>query len=211
MSGLSDRAKKLIPKARIVSFSGWDDLSSEAIARLQTADDHSQYLTDEDLAVVTDATPSPDSDPNAAEVDRLAVVKQLRDQAADIVDEARADVLETYPGILEPGGGLHPSTRADACWRDFWQFLRCITYGIAGGHVQYTSASGLTAMEQLYEELQVPLPAMVTGLKGVKSASLRRVNDETQQAIAPYFDHLITQLSAFLKDAPKTPTNSPIT
>ena len=211
MSGLSDRAKELIPKARIVSFEGWDDLSSDAIARLQAADKASQYLTDEDLAVVTEAIPSFDSASHAASLDRLAVAKQLRDQAADIVDEARADVLDSYPGILEPGGGLYPPMRADACWRDFWQFLRCITYGIAGAHVQYTNAAGLSAMEQLYEELKVPLPAMVTGLKGIKSAGLSRFEDETQRAISPYFDHLITQLSTFLKDPQKTSTNSPTT
>lgn len=195
MSGLSDRAKELIPQARIVSFAGWDDVAPGAIARLQTADDNSQYLSDEDLAVVSKSV----SNSTDANVDTIEVVKQLRDQAADIVDEARADVLKAFPGILDPGGGLYPPMRADACWRDFWQFLRCITYGIAGAQVQYTSSAGLAAMELLYEELQVPLPAMVKGLGGIKAASLKRFDAEVGRVIAPYFDHLTAQLSTFIK------------
>ncbi|MEO0770399.1 MAG: hypothetical protein AAFY72_13390, partial [Cyanobacteria bacterium J06649_4] len=128
-----------------------------------------------------------------------AVVTTLREQAADIVDEARAVVLTSFPNILEPGGGLYPSMRAEACWRDFWQFLRCISYGIAGQQHHYTSTAGLEAMEQLYEELQVPLPAMVAGLIGIKRASLKRFPFETYPALSPYFDHLIARLSTFVK------------
>ncbi|MEO1446772.1 MAG: phycobilisome protein, partial [Cyanobacteria bacterium J06635_11] len=127
------------------------------------------------------------------------VVATLRDQAPDIVDEARAVVLTTFPKILEPGGGLYPPMRAEACWRDFWQFLRCITYGIAAQQHHYTSTDGLEFMEQLYEELQVPLPAMVTGLIGVKRASLQRFPVETYPVLSPYFDHLIARLSTFVK------------
>ena len=185
MKMLSDHAKQLIPKAQIVSFDSWDDVDESAIARFQTANEEKRYLTDEDLSAV-----------RAKHID---VVKQLRNQAADIVDEARAEVLQAFPDILQPGGGLYPAPRAEACWRDFWQFLRCITYGIAGEHTEYTSAEGLSAMEQLYEELSVPLPAMVTGLKGIKKASLVRVSEREREQFAPYFDHLIDRMARFLK------------
>lgn len=193
MNELSDRAKQLILKARIMSFDGWAELTPEAIRRLQAADDESRYLTDEDLTIISSAI----STGNSTGLDTVTVVKQLRDQAADIVDEARGGVLTAFPGILETGGGLYPPMRAAACWRDFWQFLRCITYGIAGQHDDYTSPNGLVAMEQLYEELQVPLPAMIKGLQGIKQASLNRLPRETQASLAPYFDHLIDRLSRF--------------
>ncbi|MEL6813618.1 MAG: phycobilisome protein [Cyanobacteria bacterium J06598_3] len=196
MTGLSDRAKQLIPKARIVSFESWKDLPSDAIAIFQRADDERTYLSDEDLASLS--AQGAIAKLPAANGSATTVVKLLRDQAPDIIDEARGDVLKSFPGILEPGGGLCPPVRADACWRDFWQFLRCITYGIAGGHDHYTSAEGLQAMEQLYEELKVPLPAMVQGIKGLKAASLSRFEADVQSAIAPQFDHLIHQLSTFL-------------
>jgi allophycocyanin-B len=192
MNGLSERAQQLIPQARIVSFAGWHDVDAGAIALLQAADDSKQYLTDADLAAFADIEPS--IKPNTVQV-----IQQLRDQAADIVDEARGEVLQAFPGILEPGGGLYPALRAEACWRDFWHFLRCITYGIAGEQTQYTSPEGLAAMEQLYQELQVPLPAMVEGLKGIKKASLSRFPAKTHTALAPYFDHLTEQLASFVK------------
>ncbi|MGB7085805.1 MAG: phycobilisome protein [Phormidesmis sp.] len=196
---LSERAQQLIPKARIVSFSNWSGISAEAIARLQSADDESRYLTDDDLAVIAPSLTAFDSALQAAEVDTTRIVRQLREQATEIVDEARATVLQAFPDILEPGGGLHPPMRAEACWRDFWQFLRCITYGIAGQQTSYTNPDGLAAMEELYKELRVPLPAMLKGLKGIKKASLSRFSNEAQPALVPYFDHLINQLSAFVQ------------
>ncbi len=33
-------------------------------------------------------------------------------------------VLGRFPGITEPGGGLYPAARSDACWRDFCAFLQ---------------------------------------------------------------------------------------
>ena len=50
---LSDRAKELIPKARIVSFDQWEAYLSAAIAqRFQDADDASRYLSDEDFVAL---------------------------------------------------------------------------------------------------------------------------------------------------------------
>ena len=203
MNGLSDRAKQLIPKARIVSFDTWSDVPPDIIASFQIADDEKRYLTDEELARAKQIKPLASATEavtlSSVGLSASEVVKTLRDQAADIVDEARAVVLTTFPNILEPGGGLYPPVRAEACWRDFWQFLRCITYGIAAQQHHYTGTAGLEAMEQLYAELQVPLPAMVSGLIGVKRASLKRFPVETYPALSPYFDHLIARLSTFIQ------------
>ena len=188
---LSDRVKELIVKARIVSFDTWSHTHTpNIIQRFQTADDERQYLTDEDLAAIAQSTPD--------SADVLDVVKMLRDRAPDIVDEAREAVLKQFPTILEPGGGLYPPMRAEACWRDFWQFLRCITYGIAGQHTDYTSSQGLHYMSLLYQELQVQLDAMVVGLENIKYAALKRLVHQThQESLEPYFDHLIEQLRQF--------------
>jgi Phycobilisome protein len=173
----------LITKARIVSFATWTDTHSPKLLQLlQTADDERRYLTDQDLQEIK---PQHDS---------LAITL-WRDQVTEIVDEARAEVLRQFPGITQPGGGLYPPERATACWRDFWQFLRCVTYGVAGGRVDYTSEIGLDYMNQLYRELQVPLPAMVVGLQALKAASLRRL--EGNDSLGLYFDRLITDLQKF--------------
>jgi hypothetical protein len=186
---LSDRAKQLIPKARIVSFATWDDLHSpETIAWFQAADDAGRYLTDIDLAGLTDSP-------------AVQGVRLLRNRADEIVTEARSQVLEQFPQITEPGGELYPPLRAQACWRDFWHFLRCITYGIAGGSTDYTSDEGLQYMELLYQELKVPLPAMVVGLEALKEASLQRLGSDRSMEFAPYFDRMISELKRFRNEA----------
>ncbi|MEH2424434.1 MAG: phycobilisome protein [Nostoc sp.] len=190
MTQLSETVKELIAKARIVSFAEWEQSHPKAaIAIFQAADNDIRYLSDEDLLQIITLSPE-----NCA---LIPVAVLLRDRAAEIVDEAREEVLTTYPEIMQPGGGLYPPERAQACWRDFWHFLRCITYGIAGNHTEYTSSTGLHYMNLLYQELQVPIEAMVLGLRSIKVASLNQCQANQQETLAPYFDHLITQLATF--------------
>lgn len=187
---LSEKVRELIKKARIVSFTTWENTHPpEAIQLFQAADDEGRYLTNEDLQLIQQLVPT--------HTVLIPVSQELRDRVQEIVDEARSQVLTQFPNITQPGGGLYPSIRAEACWRDFWHFLRCITYGIAGQHADYTSADGLHYMQLLYQELQVPLDAMVVGLEGIKTASLKRVKPEQQEIVAPYFDRLIEQLKQF--------------
>ncbi|EKV01050.1 Phycobilisome protein [Leptolyngbya sp. PCC 7375] len=185
-SSLSPRVKELIFKARIVSFNGWqDEFGEDAIAQLQTADNERVYLDD----ALLDTMPAG------------PIARHLRDHASAIVDAARAQVLEKFPGITGAGGRLYPAIRAEACWRDFWHFLRCITYGIAAQRPDYTNRMGLSYMEQLYQELQVPLDAMVYGLQSLKTASKDQLATlgitASDRQIDPYFNHLIQALSQF--------------
>jgi Phycobilisome protein len=195
---LSAEIIALIQKARIVSFATWLDSHPAAVIQIfQKADDDRLYLTDAELQQIAALVP-----------DRsqfIAVVALLRDSVVDIVNEARAGVLAAFPNIMEPGGGLHPIERADACWRDFWHFLRCITYGIAGQHTDYMSTEGLQYMNLLYEELHVPLDAMVVGLEGIKTASLKRLIPDQQELLAAYFDQLIDRLKQFQTSIDQSP------
>ncbi len=187
---LSERAKQLIPQARIVSFATWKNLySEEVIAIFQDADNQSRYLTDEDLERIKNLHPHLFS--------MLEKARLLRDQAPNIVADARKKVLADFPDITEPGNDLYPPERAEACWRDFWQFLRCITYGIAGNNPQFTSQEGLKNMELLYQELRVPVSAMLCGLEQLKKVSLQHFNSEDQDLLSLSFDHLISGLKTF--------------
>ncbi len=189
-SQLSERAKQLIPKARIVSFARWKDLYGDEILQIfQQADDEGRYLNDEDLAQIQALSPH-----QTLGIERARL---LREQADSLVDKAREKVLATIPQITQPGGGLYPPARAEACWRDFWHFLRCITYGIAGHNPEFTSPEGLANMQLLYQELQVPLDAMICGLEQLKVYSLEQFSPEEQQELTPYFDNLIHQLKSF--------------
>ena len=186
---LSDKVKELISKSRIVSFENWQDYPSEVVAIFQQADDAGKYLTDEEIAKIQSIVPKLS---NGLEQGKL-----LRDKVVEIVSNARSVVLDANPGITEPGGGLYPPMRAEACWRDFWHFLRCISYGISGQNVNYTSDRGLEYMEQLYQELEVPLDAMVLGLEQLKVFSLREFEPEQQDDLEPYFDRLIESMQRF--------------
>jgi hypothetical protein len=186
---LSDRAKELIPKARIVNLEAFSGLGDGAGA-IQQADDEGRYLTDADLSLLKGFAPI--GEPPI----ELMVARFLRDHAAEIVTEARQAVLGEFPGITDPGGDLYPALRAEACWRDFWHFLRCVTYGIASQIPSFTQADGLHYMNLLYQELKVPLAAMTAGLGHLKTASLKRMPDQADR-IGPYFDHLIEKLAQF--------------
>ena len=187
---LTDRIKELIARSRIVSFASWESSHPAATLEIfQAAEDARVYLTDEDYAQIAALSPQTSS--------LIPISQLLRDRVAEIVDEARSEVYTRFPHITEPGGGLYPPERAEACWRDFWHYLRPISYGIAGSQSQYTSVEGLHNMQILYQELQVPIDAMAVGLEGIKAASLRRIEPSQHAIIIPYFDHLITQLKSF--------------
>ena len=187
---LRDKVKELIKKSRIVSFASWQERYSSAVIQIfQQADDEGRYLTDEDIEKINAIAPSL--------AESLKQGRLLRDNVTEIVSQARQVVLATYPQITEPGGNLYPPMRAEACWRDFWHFLRCITYGIAGQSLDYTSKSGLGYMEQLYQELKVPLDAMVLGLEQLKVYGLEEFEESQRANLAPYFDRLIESMKGF--------------
>lgn len=188
---LSPKVKELIAKSRIVSFQTWQpDYPAPLIQIFQNADDDSRYLTDQDLENILAVAPNLETS--------VAIAKTLRDDAANIVEKSRADVLQIFPNITETGGELYPAARAEACWRDFWHFLRCISYGVAGDRPNFTSDEGLHHMEQLYQELQVPLPAMICGIQSLKIHSMSHIPPKLvgKQAIA-CFEHLHQQLQQF--------------
>jgi allophycocyanin-B len=187
---LTERAKELIQKSRIVSFQDWEKIyNPEIVAILQQADDEGRYLTDEDNQKISHVAPHLAKSLMQAQI--------LRDRATEIVNHARAEVLAAFPQITEPGGELYPPMRAEACWRDFWHFLRCITYGIAGKSLDYTSQEGLGYMKELYQELKVPLDAMVLGLKNLKFYSLQQFSELEAENLTPYFNRLIDRMEQF--------------
>ncbi|HEY9767283.1 MAG TPA: phycobilisome protein [Coleofasciculaceae cyanobacterium] len=185
---LSDKVQELIKKSRIVSLD-WQNYPTEVIDIFQQADNEGRYLTDKDIAKIEAIVSSLSTG--------LAQGKLLRDNVVEIVSQARGVVLNACPGITEPGGGLYPTMRAEACWRDFWHFMRCISYGISGQRVDYTSDRGLEYMEQLYQELQVPLDAMILGLEQLKVFSLKHFEPAQQNEIEPYFERLIESMRQF--------------
>lgn len=186
---LSNKVKELIKKSRIVSFDSWQNYPAQVVEIFQQADNEGRYLTDEDIEKIKAIMPELSNSLNQGRI--------LRDNVSDIVSQARGMVLSNNPLLIEPGGGLYPPVRAEACWRDFWHFLRCITYGISGQSVNYTSDRGLHYMEELYQELKVPLDAMVLGLEQLKYFSLQEIDSSERCKLEIYFDRLIKSMKQF--------------
>ncbi|MDJ1176659.1 hypothetical protein [Roseofilum capinflatum] len=187
---LSPSVQELIRKAQIVSFQSWvGSVQPEVIQVFEQANQERQYLTDEQFDRLAGL--------GEEKGEWFAIARGLRDRSSEIVDRARSQVLEQFPQITQPGGALYPEKRAENCWRDFWHFLRCIHYGVAGKSPQYTSAEGLHYMDLLYQELEVPLEAMVVGLEAMKQISIEMCGGNKKTELLPYFDHLIDRLKVF--------------
>ncbi len=188
-ASLSARALVLIPKARILGLPGDPRLSSTQRHIFANADELRRQL-------------------HPGELDHLRgnlhsaanLVGALQPHAEVLVAQARSQLLEEHPELIQPGGGLYPPFRAAACWRDLWQFLRCVLYGAASGIVDFTAPRGVQALELLYRELQVPLDAMVRGLELLKHNTMTVCSKQQQppaDTLMACFDHLIVNLQGF--------------
>lgn len=181
----------LIAQARnIMNLTAWETTHSpEAIAIVQKAEEEARFLTDAQLHQLRESAPQ--------YADGLPVVARLRDQASAIVAQAKQELLSRHPELIQPGGELYEGDRTEKCGRDLWNFLRTISYGIAGQQLPYTDPVRMQAMRQLYAQVQVPLDAMIFAVQAMKTASLQRLESDQQTAISPYFDHLISELDRF--------------
>ena len=187
-ASLSAQALALIPKARILGLPGDPRLSAPQRTLFAEADEQRRQLRSDELRHLSD-------NPRSA----ARLVDILQPEAEALVARARGQLLEEKPELIQPGGGLYPPFRAAACWRDLWQFLRCVLYGAASGIVDFTSPRGVQAMELLYQELHVPLGAMVRGLELLKqhTMALCPIHQPMGDTVAACFDHLIASLQGF--------------
>ena len=120
----------------------------------------------------------------------------LGERADQLVNQARAHLLETQPQLVQPGGALFPIERAEACWRDCWNFFRVITYAVACNHSTFTNPGGMDALRELYRRMNVPTVGMNIALEQLKELALEGVSQTLeQQLIRDCFQHLRAQLN----------------
>lgn len=187
-ASLSARALALIPQARILGLPGDPRLNAAQRNIFAKADELRRQLHPDELDQLS-------GNPHSA----ARLVGALQPQAEKLVARARSQLLQEQPELIQPGGGLYPPFRADACWRDLWQFLRCVLYGSASGIVDFTAPRGMEALALLYQELHVPMGAMVRGMELLKQNAMmicpeQQPHDNTAVAC---FDHLIGSLQDF--------------
>lgn len=198
MSGLSEKTLNLMGRLKSRPFFAVGAVGGSVV---EAAFQENRYLTDEELDRVVKETAGDGTSCGPSE--RKAIASVIREQHQAIIQSARSRVYDKFPGIDQPGGGLYPAVRAEACWRDFDKFLQCVSYGTAAGVSSFTDASGAAIMGELYQEMKVPLDAMREGARGLREATqsaAQGAGPEAQAGVRAAEDalaHLITVLDAY--------------
>ncbi len=177
--------KTLVQTAQVQGLSINQDLPQATCSILERADQAQRQLTSEELATICQASGIDASLPGS-----------LIQRSDQLVNQARGHLLETQPHLVQPGGALHPQDRAEACWRDCWNFLRVVIYAVACNQSCFTNASGMAALRELYRRMNVPIEGMNIALVQLKKLALEGVSrSNDRQLISDCFQHLRDQLN----------------
>ena len=177
--------KTLVQTAQVQGLSINQDLPQATRSILERADQAQRQLTTDEMATVCQASGVDASLPSS-----------LIQRSDQLVNQARGHLLATQPHLVQPGGALHPQDRAEACWRDCWNFFRVITYAVACNQSCFTNPSGMAALRELYRRMNVPIEGMNIALDQLKVLALGGVSrSNDRQLIDACFQHLRDQLN----------------
>ena len=141
---------QLAKAAKVCGISNRNNLPEEAGVMIAKADTSKRFLSAEELKTICNCC-------NTSE----DAIELLIAESKQVIDKARRQLLAQQPQLTLAGGELYPEPRAEACWRDCQQFLRVIIYGVACDCTEITDMAGMSALRQLYKEMEVPIPAMM--------------------------------------------------
>ena len=177
--------KTLVQTAQVQGLSINQELPQATRSILERADQAQRQLTSDELSTICQVSGIDGS-----------LADNLIQRSNHLVNQARAHLLETQPHLVQPGGALHPEDRAEACWRDCWNFLRVITYAVACNQSCFTNPSGMAALRELYRRMNVPIEGMNIALGQLKEKTLERVSrSNDRQLIRDCFQHLQAELN----------------
>ena len=177
--------KTLVQTAQVQGLSINQELPQATRSILERADQAQRQLTSDELSTICQVSGIDGS-----------LADNLIQRSNHLVNQARAHLLETQPHLVQPGGALHPEDRAEACWRDCWNFLRVITYAVACNQSCFTNPSGMAALRELYIRMNVPIEGMNIALGQLKENALEGVSRSNhRQLIRDCFQHLHAELN----------------
>ena len=177
--------KTLVQTAQVQGLSLNQDLPQATRSILERADQAQRQLSSDELTTIC----------QASGID-VSLADNLIQRSDQLVNQARAHLIATQPHLVQPGGALHPEDRAEACWRDCWNFLRVITYAVACNQSCFTNPSGMAALRELYRRMNVPIEGMNIALGQLKEKALEGVSrSNDRQLIDDCFQHLRDQLN----------------
>ena len=175
----------LIQRAQVQGLSSDPNLPEESRRILAAADLDRRQLTSAELLCICRESGMDAALPN-----------KLQSQADDLVNKARTHLLEQQPQLVQPGGALFPSERAEACWRDCWNFLRVIVYAVACKQSSFTNQGGMAALRELYQRMNVPTEGLNIALSQLKTLVLEGLSREADhELVSACFQHLSAQLN----------------
>ena len=184
MADIPDLAA-LIRSAQVQGLSADDSMCEEARHIIGAADEERRQLSQEELLSLCTASGQDASLP-----------RRLQNNADDLVNQARCHLLKHQPQLVEPGGALFPSERADACWRDCWNFLRVIVYAVACQRSNFTNPTGMAALRELYLRMGVPTEGLNIALMQLNVLAAQEFErGADQELINTCFQPLIEQLN----------------
>ena len=156
MSSEESRAtfKALIAKAQVCGLHHHPKINQHSRQLIETADQEKRMLNSVEIeSICTQAGTN------------QRAISLTTCEAANYVDRCK-QTLQTRQGhLFEEGGALYPTERADACWRDCWNFLRVAIYAMASGTPECTDPEGIQAVRQLYTLMNVPAEGMTLALQ----------------------------------------------
>ena len=177
--------KTLVQTAQVQGLSLNQDLPQATRSILERADQAQRQLSSDELTTIC----------QVSGID-VSLADNLIQRSDQLVNQARAHLIATQPHLVQPGGALHPEDRAEACWRDCWNFLRVITYAVACNQSCFTNPSGMAALRELYRRMNVPIEGMNIALGQLKEKALEGVSrSKDRQLINDCFQHLRDQLN----------------
>ena len=177
--------KTLVQPAQVQGLSLNQDLPQATRSIVERADQAQRQLSSDELTTIC----------QVSGID-VSLADNLIQRSDQLVNQARAHLIATQPHLVQPGGALHPEDRAEACWRDCWNFLRVITYAVACNQSCFTNPSGMAALRELYRRMNVPIEGMNMALGQLKEKALEGVSrSNDRQLINDCFQHLRDQLN----------------
>ena len=177
--------KTLVQTAQVQGLSLNQYLPQATRSIIARADQAQRQLKSEELTTICKVTGIDQSLPGS-----------LIKRSDHLVNQARAQLIATQPHLVQPGGALHPQEKADACWRDCWNFLRVVIYAVACNQSCFTNPSGMAAIRELYRRMNVPIEGMNIALGQLKEKALEGVSrSNDRQLIRDCFQHLHAELN----------------
>ena len=177
--------KTLVQTAQVQGLSLNQDLPQATRSIVERADQAQRQLSSDELTTIC----------QVSGID-VSLADNLIQRSDQLVNQARSHLIATQPHLVQPGGALHPEDRAEACWRDCWNFLRVITYAVACNQSCFTNPSGMAALRELYRRMNVPIEGMNIALGQLKEKALEGVSrSNDRQLINDCFQHLRDQLN----------------